>query len=136
LDIGIKKRVHHRARAYKFEINDMPTSTHLDVLPFFIYNILLGMDWLYLHRNKVDCYENDIECLDDDGDKRTLQGKKKATSGRIVTTMQVKHSCRKGCVLFTTHISSGKGKDVEDVEVLKRYQVLKQFQDVFLVEIS
>ena len=34
------------------------------------------------------------------------------------------------------HVSSDKGKDVEDDEVLKRYPFLQQFQDVFLAEMS
>ena len=42
---------------------------------------------------------------------------------------------RKGCVLFVVHIFNERGKDVEDVEVLKRYLVLQQFQDIFPVEI-
>jgi len=40
--------------------------------------MLLGMGWLYLHRTKVNCYENAIECLDDNGEQRVLQGKTKA----------------------------------------------------------
>lgn len=75
----------------------------------------------------MDFYEKDIECLDDDGEKRILQGKKNPTSMRIVTTMKVKHSCRKGCVLFVVHVSSDKDKYVEDVEVLKWYMGLQQF---------
>jgi len=47
-----------------------------------------------------------------------------------------KHCSRKGCVLFVFHISSDKWKGVEDVEVLKGYLVLKQFQDVFPTYIS
>ena len=103
----------------------MPKSTHLNVLLLGSYSMLLGMDWLYLHMTKVDCYETTIECLDDNGEQRILQGKKKATSVRMVTTMQAKCSCRKGCVLFAIHISSDKGKDVEDVKVLKRYPILQ-----------
>jgi len=38
--------------------------------------------------------------------------------------------------LFVIHISSEKGKDVEDDEVLKRYPILQQFQGVFPIEIS
>ena len=53
-----------------------------------------------------------------------------------MTTMQVKRSHRKGCVLFSVHISSDKGKDVEDAKVLRRYPILQQFQDVFPVDIS
>eukprot|EP00253_Pinus_taeda_P026409 PITA_26409 len=36
---------------------------------------------------------------------------------------------------WKVHISSDKGKDVEDVKVLRRYPVLQQFQDVFPAEI-
>ena len=50
--------------------------------------MLLGMDWLYLHRTKVECYEKFIDCVDDNGEPRLLQGKKKATSVRMVKIMQ------------------------------------------------
>ena len=55
---------------------------------------------------------------------------------RMVTAMQAKCSCRKGCELFAVHVSIDKGKEVEDVEVLKRYHALWYFQDVFPAEIS
>jgi len=109
----------------------MPRTTNLNVLPLGSYNMLLGMDWLYLHRTKVDCYDKDIECADENGEPRVLQGKKKATLVRMVTSMQAKRSCRKGCKLFAVHNSSDKGKEVENADVLRRYPVLQQFQDVF-----
>ena len=56
---------------------------------------------------------------------KVLQGKKKETSVRMVTTMQAKRSRRKGCVLFAMRISSDKCKEVEDVDVLSRYPVLQ-----------
>ena len=96
----------------------------------------LGMDWLYLHRTKVYFYENPIECMDDNGEKRILQGKKKPTSVRMITAMQAKNSYRKDCVMFAVHISSDKGKEVEDADVLRKYIVLQQFQDVFLEDIT
>ena len=68
----MKKRVHHWVRACAFELNGMPTTTHLSVLPLGSSSILLGMDWLYLHRTKVDCYDKAIECLDDSGEKTIL----------------------------------------------------------------
>ena len=49
--------------------------------------------------------------------------------------MQDKRTCRKGCVMLAVHISSDKGKDVEDEKIFKRYLVLQWFQDVFPVEI-
>jgi len=41
---GTKKRVHHWVRDYAFELNGMPTSTHLNVLPLGSYSMIFGMD--------------------------------------------------------------------------------------------
>jgi len=125
LSTGTKKRVHHWVRFCEFELNGMPTSAHLNVLPLGSYSMLLGMYWLFIHRTKVDNYDKSIKCLDDDGERRILQGKKNPTSVRMVTTMQSKRSCRKECVLFAVHISSDKEKDVEDDEVFNRYHILQ-----------
>ena len=114
----------------------MPTTTHLNVLLLGSYNMLLGMNWLYLHRTKVSCYEKAIECVDENGEPRVLQGKNNTTSVRMVTTTQAKRICRKGCKLFAIHISSDKGKEVEDEDVLNKYPILQQFQDVFPEEIT
>ena len=73
----------------------------------------------------MDCYDKAIEFLDDNGEPKVLQGKKKAISVRMVTTMQAKRSRRKGCVLFEVHISSDKGREVEDADILSRYPVLQ-----------
>ena len=73
---------------------------------------------------------------DDNGEQRILQGKKKTTSIRMVTTMQTKCSRRKGYGFFVLLISSNKGKYVEDAEVLNRYPILQQFQDVFFQDIT
>ena len=39
-------------------------------------------------------------------------------------------------MLFAVHISSDKDKEVEDADVLRKYPVLKKFQDVFPFDIS
>ena len=43
----------------------------------------------------------------------------------MVIAMQEKRGSMKGCILLAIHISSDKGKDVEDVEVLKRYPIFQ-----------
>ena len=50
--------------------------------------------------------------------------------------MQEKRSRGKGCILFAMHISSDKGKEVEDADVLRRYPILQEFQDVFPEDIT
>ena len=124
LATGTKKRVHHWVITCVYELNGMPTSVHLNLLSLGSYSMLLGMDWLYLHRTKVDCYDKAIECLADDRERIILQGKNKPTSVRMVTAMQAKHSSMKGCVLFAVHISSDKGKDIEETKLLNKYPVL------------
>lgn len=52
--------------------------------------MMLGMDWLSIHENKVVFYDKVIECLDDDGEKRILQENKKPTSMRIIIAIQAK----------------------------------------------
>jgi len=39
----------------------------------------------------------------------------------MVTVMKAKRSHRKGCKLFVVHISSEKGKEEKDTDVLNRY---------------
>ena len=103
----------------------MPTTSHLNIFPLGSYNMLLVMDWLYLHNTKVDFFGKAIEFLDDIWEPRILRGEKKATSVRMVTAMQAKCGRKKGCVLFPIHISSEKCKEIEDAKVLSRYVVLK-----------
>ena len=43
----------------------------------------------------------------------------------MVTAIEAKCSHRKGCVLFAVNISSDKGKEEEDVEILNRYSILQ-----------
>lgn len=80
LAMGTKRRVHHWVRYCTFELNGMPTSTHLNVFPLGLKSMILGMNWLFLHRTKLGCYEKVIECIDDDGERRFLQGKNNSTS--------------------------------------------------------
>ena len=96
----------------------MSTLAHFNVPPLGSYSMLLGMERLYLHSTKVDSYDKAIEILDENEEQRVMQGKKKETLVRMVTTMQEKRSRGKGCVLFQVNISSDKGKEVEDANVL------------------
>ena len=72
LATGMKKSVHHWIIAYAFELNCMHTTTYLNLQPLESYNMILGMNWMYLHRTKVDFYERAIECMDDNGEKIIL----------------------------------------------------------------
>lgn len=53
-------------KSYAFELSGMPTLTKLNLISLGAYSMLLGMDWMFIHRTKVDFYEKAIECLDED----------------------------------------------------------------------
>lgn len=64
LAIGTESKNNHWVRSCALELRNMGTKSHLNVLPLGEYVILLGMNWLYLHRTKVYFFKKEIECLD------------------------------------------------------------------------
>ena len=55
---------------------------HLNVLPLGSYDILIGMDWLEVHRVKLDYYSKIFECMDEEGNPRVVRGIPKVISVR------------------------------------------------------
>ena len=126
-----KKSVHHWVRSCVFEMNGVPTTTHLNLLPLGSYGMIFCINQLYLHRTKVDWYEKAIKCLDGNWENRFSEGKKKSTSIRIIISMQAKCSYTKWCVMFAVHISSDKGKDVCMKKYLRGTLYYNSFQMCF-----
>jgi len=94
--------------------------------------MLLDIDWLYLHRTEVNYYDKAIECVDENGEVRVLQGTKKATSIRMVTSMRENRSHKKGCVLVTVHIYSDKGRKLRMQMFLEGTEFYNNFRIYFL----
>ena len=46
----------------------------LNILPPSSYYILIGMDWLEVHRVKLDCYNKTFECMAEEGNLRVVRG--------------------------------------------------------------
>ena len=46
-------------------MNGLVTCVDINVLPLGSYNVLIGMDWLEVHRVKLDCYNKNFECIDE-----------------------------------------------------------------------
>jgi len=60
--------------AFPIRIEEFQTHADLNVLPLGSYEILLGMDWLATHKEKLNCYDTTLECKDEEGNMRILQG--------------------------------------------------------------
>ena len=63
------------------------TCADLNVLPLGSYDVLIGMDWLEAHREKLDCYNKTFECLDEEGNLRVVKGIQKVISRRKSSAM-------------------------------------------------
>ena len=58
------------------------TYADLNILQLGSYDILIGMDWLEVHRVKLDCYNKTFECLNEEGKLKVVRGIPKVISIR------------------------------------------------------
>lgn len=52
----------------------MNTLVNVNVLHLGSYDLLIGMDWIEHHREKVDCFSKILTYLNDEGIKTIIQG--------------------------------------------------------------
>ena len=113
-------------------MDGLVTYADLNVLPLDSYDILIGMDWLEVHRVKLDYYNNTFECIDEEETQRVVRGIPKVSSIRHISAMQLKKFYRKGCRFYVAHV-------LEEAENgtprLEDFHVLQEFRDVFPNEI-
>ena len=87
-----------------FVMDGLVTCADLNVLTLGSYDILIGMDWLEVHRVKLDCYNKTFECMDEEWNPRVVRGIPRVISVRDISAMQLKKLCRKGCRLYAAHV--------------------------------
>jgi hypothetical protein len=69
-----KRKVVEVIKSSQLEISGLHTQVALNILPFKSYDVLLGMDWLVAHKEKLNCYEKNLECEYEEENARVLQG--------------------------------------------------------------
>ena len=85
-------------------MDGLVTYADLNVLPLGSYDILIRMDWLEVHKVKLDCYSNTFECMDEEGNPRVVRGIPKVIYVTKISTMQLKKFCRIFFQLYATHV--------------------------------
>jgi hypothetical protein len=73
--------------ACPIRIEGFQTQADMNVLPLGSYDVLLGMDWLATHKEKLNCYEKTLECEDEEGNTIILQGIRKSVSVRQISSV-------------------------------------------------
>lgn len=79
-------------RGCQVKIGDLTTTLNLCIIPLGSYGIVLGMDWLYTHRAKLDYRQKRIEFLDDYGTPIVNCRIQRGISLRMISSMQLKIS--------------------------------------------
>ena len=69
---------------------------------------------------------------DEEGNPRVVRGISKVIFVRHISAMQLKKLCRKGCILYASHVLE---ETKNETPRLEDFHVLQEFRDVFLEEI-
>jgi len=107
-----------------FEMSGLCTQETLNILPLWSYDVLLGMDWLYSHKEKLNFYEKKLECKDEEGNANFVKSIRKPVLVRKISGLKLKEFSWKGCPLYAIQVL-GKELKVED------HPMFWEFKDVF-----
>jgi hypothetical protein len=127
-----KRKVAEVIKDCPFEMSVLHTQTTLNFLPPGSYDVMLGMDWLAVHKAKSNCYENTLECEDEEENTIVLQGIRKPVLVRKILALQLKKFSRKGCPLYAIQVSNSAERKELKVE---DHPMLWEYKDVFLEEV-
>ena len=97
-------------------MDGLVTYVDLNVLPLGSYDVFIGMDWLEAHKVNLDCYNKTFECLDEEGNLRVVRGIPKVISVRQISVVQLKKFCRKGCILYASHVLEAVENEIPSLE--------------------
>jgi hypothetical protein len=106
LATGTKRKVVNFISDLEFSLDGQKIRTNLNILPLGSYDMIIRMDWLEQHRAVLDCYTKILSYKDNFGTIRKAQGIPKPVSVRQVLVMEFKKCIRKGCQVYTIHVTN------------------------------
>jgi hypothetical protein len=113
-------------------LGEFPTQATLNILPLGSSDLLIGIDWVTVHKSRLDCYHKTLECVSKEGERITLHGIQKLVSVRQISALQMRKYFRKGCTLYAIQVL----KTIEDDKPSPDdHPILKEYKDVFLKEV-
>jgi hypothetical protein len=63
LATGTKRRAAKVIPTCQLMLGEFTTQETLNILPLGSYDLLIGMDWLAIHKARFDCYHKTLECV-------------------------------------------------------------------------
>jgi hypothetical protein len=87
-----------------FEMNGLHTQATLNILPLGSYDVLIGMVWLNIYKEKLNFHDKTLECEYSEGNTRVLQGIHNHVSMKKISALQLKKFSQKGCPLYEIQV--------------------------------
>jgi hypothetical protein len=106
---------------FRFEMSGLHTQVALNILPLGSYDVFLSMEWLVVHKKKLNYFDKTFECEDVEGNTRVFQSIHKLVSSWKISKLYLKKFNRKGCPLYSIQVFNSiwrKDLRVEDHPVL------------------
>ena len=93
--------------------------------------MVLGMDWLFLHRATLDCYKKEVKFHRPGKLEVKFRGMRRELSSNMISTMAAQRMLRKGCQGYLAYVveTEKEGTLVDEIPVVR------EFPDVFPYDI-
>ncbi|GMI64774.1 hypothetical protein HRI_000146700 [Hibiscus trionum] len=98
---------------------------HVDLmeLPFYGFDVILGMDWLAEHRAVVDCENKRVSLKLADDYEVVVVGENVKFLANVVSTLEASRMLRQGCEAYLAFVMNPSSKElrVQDIRVVKEF---------------
>ena len=71
---GTKRKFSEVVEKCPLVMDGISTYENLNILPLGSYDVLIGMEWLEVHRFKLDYCNKTFECVNEEGNPRVVRG--------------------------------------------------------------
>ena len=96
------------------------------------FDVVLGMDWLYLHRATLDCYKKEVKLHRLGKLEVKFRGICRELSSSMISAMTAQRMLRKGCQCYLAHVV----ETVKEGTLVDEIPVVREFPDVFPDDIA
>ncbi|KAL8148236.1 hypothetical protein AgCh_005552 [Apium graveolens] len=103
----------------------------IDLIPFELgdFDVILGMDWLSLHKANIDCKKKRVITYTPDNKRVSYQGHRQ--DRKFLSVMQANRLLRQGCEAYLAHVVDTK----KETPILDEIPIVREFPDIFPEEL-
>jgi hypothetical protein len=120
---GAKQKVGGKVTGCALNLGDFVTRVNLYVTILGSYDIVIGMDWLESHEAILNCKTKQLSLIDYEEQRCVIVVQNQGVSIRIITSLQLWKSMRKGCNLYAILALNERGvaEGIEHLLVVKEF---------------